>query len=185
MLVYIHNDESLLSKNFCRTIFCHTTVIDYLLDNYIVWPWDITLDSNKNTYVVYLISLEKRILYYFRLEKIWEEIFSTKFFDDFSIEECPLLIGIIRLFEYKIDELVTSEYQFKSLLKGDILTRTQQTINREILLNELCMFKKQCYENELDLVSIFSCFILLYKDICFRHLTSLERLIFVGKLFLK
>jgi len=74
-----------------------------------------------------------------------------------------LLIGIIRLFEYKIDELIISEYQFKSLLKGDILTRTQQTINREILLNELCMFKKQCYENELDLVSVFFMFCFAFE----------------------
>ncbi|CAF2677035.1 unnamed protein product [Rotaria sp. Silwood2] len=49
VLVYIHNDESLLSNIFCKTIFCSTTIIDYLLENYIVWPWDITFQSNKNS----------------------------------------------------------------------------------------------------------------------------------------
>ncbi len=33
------------------TMFCSTKMIDYLIDNYIVWPWDITLESNRNTYV--------------------------------------------------------------------------------------------------------------------------------------
>jgi len=86
------------------------------------------------------------------LTNIWEEIFSTKFFDDFSIEQCPLLIGIMRLFEDKTSELIKSEYQFKSLLKCDILTRTHMTVNREILLNELRFFKKECDENEEVLV---------------------------------
>jgi hypothetical protein len=74
------------------------------------------------------------------LTNIWEEIFSTKFFDDFSIEQCPLLIGIMRLFENKTNELIKFEYQFKSLLKYDMLTRTYKTVNREILLNELDFF---------------------------------------------
>jgi hypothetical protein len=26
-------------------------MVDYLLENYIVWPWDITYESNKNTLV--------------------------------------------------------------------------------------------------------------------------------------
>jgi hypothetical protein len=88
------------------------------------------------------------------LSKIWEEIFSTQFFDDFSIEECPLLIGIMRLFEYKTDDLIKSEYEFKSLLKCDMLTRIRKTVNREMLLNELRSFKKECDENEEVLVSL-------------------------------
>jgi thioredoxin-related protein len=49
LLIYIHNDENLLSKTFCKNIFCSTRVIEYLLDHYIVWPWDITYQSNRNT----------------------------------------------------------------------------------------------------------------------------------------
>ncbi len=49
ILVYIHHDKSLLSNIFSSTIFCSEIVIDYLLENYIVWPWDITDESNRNT----------------------------------------------------------------------------------------------------------------------------------------
>jgi hypothetical protein len=49
VLVYIHHDISLFSNIFCKTIFCTTITVDYLLENYIVWPWDITQESNRNT----------------------------------------------------------------------------------------------------------------------------------------
>ncbi|CAF4754174.1 unnamed protein product [Rotaria sp. Silwood2] len=126
VLIYLHNDDSLFNKTFCKDILCSTEIIDYLLENYIVW-----------------------------LLKFWEEIFYTKFFDDLSIEQYPLLIGIMRLFEDKTNELIISEYQFKSLIEGNMLIRTQKTINRKMLLNKLCIFKKQCDENEQDLAFDF------------------------------
>jgi hypothetical protein len=86
-------------------------------------------------------------------------MFSAPFSDDFSIEQCPLLIGIQQMFKYEIDGLVKTEYQFKSLLQCDIVTRTQKKNNREILLNELRFFKKEYDENEKFLVSgDFLCF---------------------------
>jgi FAS-associated factor 2 len=48
VLVYIHHDKSLLSNIFCLNVFCTEIIIDYLLENYIVWPWDITYESNRN-----------------------------------------------------------------------------------------------------------------------------------------
>ncbi|CAF1178418.1 unnamed protein product [Rotaria sp. Silwood1] len=48
VLVYIHYDKSIFSNIFCQNIFCSTIIIDYLRENYIVWPWDVTLESNKN-----------------------------------------------------------------------------------------------------------------------------------------
>jgi hypothetical protein len=98
----------------------------------------------------------------FRLTKHWEEIFSTQLFDDFSVEQCPLLIGIMRLFEYRTDKGIRSEYQFQSLVKGNTLTSTQIPITRDILLDELDIFKEKCDKNERDLVRIFSMFI-FYK----------------------
>jgi hypothetical protein len=89
----------------------------------------------------------KKIFILFRLDKIWEEMFYIKFFENFSIEECPLLIGIMRLFEDKIDGLTTSEYQFKLLFEDNSLINIQQTIN------QLSIFKKQCEKNEQGLVS--------------------------------
>ncbi len=49
VLVYIHNDESLFKKKFCETMFYSTVIIDYLNMNYVVWPWDITSESNRHT----------------------------------------------------------------------------------------------------------------------------------------
>ncbi|CAF1501293.1 unnamed protein product, partial [Rotaria sp. Silwood1] len=134
ILVYIYHDDNQFRKKFYETIFYSSTIINYLNVNYIVWPYEITTKSNRYT-----------------LTKIWEETFSTQFFDNFSIEQCPLLIGIMRLFEHKIDGNVTSEYQFKSLVKSNSLTRTQMTVNRENLLNELDIFKEECDKNEQDL----------------------------------
>ncbi|CAF4579718.1 unnamed protein product, partial [Rotaria sp. Silwood2] len=48
VLVYLNNDKSMFNNIFCYKIFCSTIIIDYLLENYIVWPWDITLESNRN-----------------------------------------------------------------------------------------------------------------------------------------
>ncbi len=48
VLVYIHHDRAPLINIFCLNVFCTETIIDYLLENYIVWPWDITYESNRN-----------------------------------------------------------------------------------------------------------------------------------------
>ena len=61
----------------------------------------------------------------------------------------------MKLFEQKIDGIITSEYQFKSLIKGNTSTCTRMTINRENLLNELNIFKEESDKNEQDLVSVF------------------------------
>lgn len=60
----------------------------------------------------------------------------------------PLMIGIIR------DELVITEYQCKPLLRGNILTRTQMSVD------ELHVFKNLCNKNELGIVSIFVIFVI-------------------------
>ncbi|CAF3820579.1 unnamed protein product [Rotaria sordida] len=49
VLIYIHNDESMFNNVFGYKIFTSTIIIDYLLENYIVWPWDVTSESNRNT----------------------------------------------------------------------------------------------------------------------------------------
>ncbi len=60
----------------------------------------------------------------------------------------PLMIGIIR------DELVITEYQCKPLLRGNILTRTQMSVD------ELHVFKNLCNKNELGIVSIVVIFVI-------------------------
>lgn len=48
VLVYIHNDKNIFTNIFSKTIFYSTILIEYLLDNYIVWACDITDKSNRN-----------------------------------------------------------------------------------------------------------------------------------------
>jgi hypothetical protein len=89
------------------------------------------------------------------LKSVWEDIFSTEFLDDFCVEQCPMLIGIMRLFIEEKDGAFKSEYQFKPLLKGDTLTRTQGKSNRAAVLSELAIFKEECDDNEQALVIFF------------------------------
>lgn len=95
----------------------------------------------------------------FRLATHWEEIFSTRFFDDFSIEQCPLLIGIMPRCERKINDVTEFEYQFMTLVKNNTLIRTEIPINRDNLWNELQIFKQECEENQQILVSVIFIFI--------------------------
>jgi len=80
-------------------------------------------------------------------------MFSTEFFDNVSIDEYPLLIGITRLFQENKDGVLTSEYEFKLLLKDHKLTRNQENVTSEMLLNELVIFKEEFNENEQVLAS--------------------------------
>ncbi len=91
--------------------------------------------------------------------KLWQEVFPLEHLEEFLIDECPVLIGITRLCYEEKDGSLLSDYQFKSLLKGDTLARTQNNVTREMLLNELVNFKEECDENQQALVSflLFIC----------------------------
>jgi hypothetical protein len=86
-----------------------------------------------------MISNRENLFCPFRLTENWKQVFSTQFFDDYSIDECTLLIEIMRLFQYR----------------NDTLMRTQVKFNDENLLKELDTFKEECHTKEIDLVSIF------------------------------
>ncbi|CAF1061974.1 unnamed protein product [Rotaria sordida] len=131
VLVYIHHDRSIFSNIFCLNIFCSEIIIEYLLENYIVWPWDITFELNKN-----------------KLIQIWREVFSTEFLNISLAEQCPMLIGIMRRSARAKDWSLTSEYEVKILLNGDTLTCTQEKLTRETLLGELINLKEEFDENE-------------------------------------
>jgi hypothetical protein len=34
------------SNLFCKQLLCHEKIIDYLLNNYVLWAWDVTFQSN-------------------------------------------------------------------------------------------------------------------------------------------
>ncbi|CAF3056754.1 unnamed protein product [Rotaria sp. Silwood2] len=131
VLIYIHHDQSIFSNMFCSNIFCTEIIIEYLLENYIVWPWDITFDSNKN-----------------KLIQIWREIFSTELLNITCVEKCPNLIGIMRRSARANDWSLTSDYEIKLLLNGDTLTCTQGKLTCETLLCELINLKEEFDENE-------------------------------------
>jgi len=114
-------------------------------------------------------------------------MFSTQPFIDFSTEQCPMLIGIQRLCQKEKDGLFSTKYQFQSLLKGDTLTRTQEKSTRAVLLGELRIFKKECNDNELALVSLRTLiitYLLFHKETVhvfrFSHWILSSRLVFVG-----
>ncbi|CAF4206823.1 unnamed protein product, partial [Adineta steineri] len=71
------------------------------------------------------------------MSTIWEKTFSTPLFNDFSIEKCPMLIGITRRSTEIKCWTPTSKYQFTSLLKGDTLIRSQEKSIMKTLLSEL------------------------------------------------
>ena len=79
---------------------------------------------------------------------MWEEMFCNQLSKQFSTEECPMLIGIMRRSAKDTNWPWKSKYQFRSLLKGNTLIRTQVESSLERLLNELAIFKEQCDDNE-------------------------------------
>ncbi|CAF1075507.1 unnamed protein product [Adineta steineri] len=121
LLIYIHHDKK--------------KMIERLLENYIVWPWDITFESNRN-----------------RLSTIWETTFSTPLFNDFSVEKCPMLIGITRRPTEIKSWIPTSKYQFTSLLKGHTLIRSQEKSIMKTLLSELI---SDACESKVDRTEFF------------------------------
>jgi len=78
---------------------------------------------------------------------------STEFSPDFSENQCPMLIGIMRRSTGKKGWLSTFDYECTLLQQGDTLIRTGIKSTRARLVSELIGFKEQCDENEKDLVS--------------------------------
>ncbi len=116
--------------------------------------------------------------------EIWEAL-STEFFVNFSMEQCPMLIGIMRRSTEGKGWLSPFDYQCTILQQGNTLARTQVESSGERLLNELIIFKEQCDENEKVLVSHLLFLRFRKIDFYFRHLISFKPLIFLGKSFLE
>ncbi|CAF1271959.1 unnamed protein product [Rotaria magnacalcarata] len=131
VLVYVHHDESMLDNIFCNRIFCSTTIIEYLLENYIVWPCDVTLEGNRN-----------------RLTNIFQEILPDQVINSFDVNKYPKLLGIKRIAQAQRGDSFLFGYQSELLLEGDVLVRNQVISNRKNVLEELIFFKNECDENE-------------------------------------
>jgi hypothetical protein len=46
----VNNDKSLYSNLFCKQLLCHDKIIEFLLNNYVLWAWDVTFQSNGEKY---------------------------------------------------------------------------------------------------------------------------------------
>ncbi|XP_048579867.1 FAS-associated factor 1 [Nematostella vectensis] len=47
LLLYLHHDGSILTNVFCSQLLCADTIINYISNNFVIWAWDMTLDTNK------------------------------------------------------------------------------------------------------------------------------------------
>ncbi|CAF2147203.1 unnamed protein product, partial [Rotaria magnacalcarata] len=121
----------MLDNIFCNRIFCSTTIIEYLLENYIVWPCDVTLEGNRN-----------------RLTNIFQEILPDQVINSFDVNKYPKLLGIKRIAQAQRGDSFLFGYQSELLLEGDVLVRNQVISNRKNVLEELIFFKNECDENE-------------------------------------
>jgi hypothetical protein len=95
------------------------------------------------------------------LIKIWKENFSEKSLIDFSMDQCPMLIGIVRQISMENNSLI--KYQSEILLMNDVLVLTNEEFDPEILLYQLIIFKQEFDKNERYLVNI--CHILIHISI--------------------
>jgi len=80
-------------------------------------------------------------------------MFPTQVSNSFSVEQCPMFIGIMRRSPRNKHWSKSSEYEFTSLIKDDVLIGADEKTAREILLHELIEFKEKYDENEQALVS--------------------------------
>lgn len=48
LAIYLHHGESILTNVFCDHLMKHDSVIQTLIQNFILYGWDLTFDSNKN-----------------------------------------------------------------------------------------------------------------------------------------
>ena len=96
-----------------------------------------------------------------------------------------MLIGIMRQISMENNSLL--KYQPEILLKDDVLVRTNEEFDPEILLYQLIVFKEEFDKNEKYLVNILSCtnVCILYYKYNFSHLISFKKLFLVRNSLLK
>ncbi|CAF0823791.1 unnamed protein product [Rotaria sp. Silwood1] len=121
-LIYVNNDKSVYTNLFCKQILCNEKVIDYLLNNYVLWAWDITFKSNEQ-----------------KLNDVCSAIFrpwtNEKQFNASLIDQFPLLIGVCRETD--------GEYLFCRLIEG-----SNKKFSVDEFLSCLTQFKDKFYSSE-------------------------------------
>ncbi|CAF0835411.1 unnamed protein product [Rotaria sordida] len=96
-LIYVNNDKGIYTNLFCKQLLCNEKIIDYLMNNYVLWAWDVTFKANEQ-----------------KLNDICSNIFrpwtNEKQFNASLTDQYPLLISVCR----DID----GEYLFHRLIEG-------------------------------------------------------------------
>ena len=47
LALYLHHDGSVFSNVFCSQILCAESIVSYMTNNFVVWGWDVTHESNR------------------------------------------------------------------------------------------------------------------------------------------
>jgi len=55
LLVYLHHDNSILSNIFCSQILCSQQLVSFVSQNFVIWSWDVTDDTNRQRFVNMLV----------------------------------------------------------------------------------------------------------------------------------
>ena len=85
---------------------------------------------------------------------MWTEIFPNEIID-FSADTCPKLIGVMRI-PSKDDRISLQPlYKCDSLLVGEHLTRTTESVTSANLVTQLVVYKQQFEEYDKQIVSIY------------------------------
>jgi hypothetical protein len=48
--IYLHSDNTIYCNIFCSTVLCNESVVNFLSQNFLVWPWDLTLAKNETKF---------------------------------------------------------------------------------------------------------------------------------------
>ncbi len=90
-----------------------------------------------------------------RLIKFWGDLFPGEPIIDFSIDQCPMLIGVMRGILITYDSFSPSQYIPEILLLENVLVCNDEELNLEALFYQLIVFKQEFDKNEKYLVSFF------------------------------
>jgi hypothetical protein len=69
--IYMHTDRTIFSNIFAAKTMCNENVINFLVANFIIWPWDVT--SNVFCYLYLLLLLKRNLISY--LDSIHEKYY--------------------------------------------------------------------------------------------------------------
>ncbi|VDO96931.1 unnamed protein product [Soboliphyme baturini] len=47
LLIYVHSDKSISAHLFCTQVLCDPAMVDFINQNFVMWPWDVTTRENR------------------------------------------------------------------------------------------------------------------------------------------